>query len=1015
MQSTFCGLLALLLPITAFAAAKELARSAWSLRVWRSDDGLPNNHVTGLARTPDGFLWVATYASPGRFDGVRFEPYAAKNFAGAPNQKITALQLNRDGGLWMGSLHGQLYLLSAKGIQAYTAGLPDKPVQTLTEDGAGTLWITLQGGLLFRLTQGKFSEFTAAEGLPDDAPPDWNVCTVARDTAGRIWWTKSGQFGPVRDGRLETAFRFRPTATRLASARDGGIWVCSGEQLFKYETDGMVREHGSYKARQLGLTPTAVLEDSTGAVWIGTGDSGLFRYNGSHFESIPTSDLRITSIEEDRRGTLWVGTMGGGLNRIRPRVVELATVESGLPFAAIQSVAEDTQGGIWITTQNGLLAYRRGDTWTTISNDPAWPGGRATCVAADPNGGVWIGTRDRTLVRWDGKAFLAWRRPHGLAGREIHTLLVGKTGDLWIGQSSPDIVQRLRDGMFENFTMPPNIRVIRAIAEDQRGDVWLGTTKGMLLRISGKTVIDETRRTTGEPLSIRHLHLTADGGLWIGYADEGVGWLKDGRFFHLKSSAGFPESNVSQIVGDDAGWLWFGGDRGIFKTRQHDLEEFAQGRRPKIHSVRYAQSEGLISLEASTGDTPGSMRSRDGRIWIPMRTGLAIADPKRQVEDSSPPPVRIREMRVDDRVVAAYGGVIPVPNLVDLGSPGTTVTVPPKHLRLEIDFTALDAASPENVRFRYRLDGFDAGWVDGSMHRTVTYSRLAAGHYRFLVQACGSDGVWNAESATFAMIIQPFLWQTWWFRIGALLAFTSITAAIVRYVSLRRVRLRLQLLEQQAALHKERSRIARDLHDEFGTRLTELGLVAELERKTAGDGTDLIGNIRALERDLDTIVWAVNPKNDTLDHLVGFICRVAAEFLSRSSIRCRFDIPDDLPARPLSPELRHNLFLVVREAINNVVKHSSATLVKIGVTLERGLLQIRIENDGRGFSVSAAEASDRNGLKNMRSRIEEVGGTFHVESTPNRGTTIEIRVPLESPEVLMRPFLRRLGLPDNES
>jgi ligand-binding sensor domain-containing protein/signal transduction histidine kinase len=992
-------LIAALLPIPAFSSPEEAGHSPWSLRVWRSDDGLPNNQVTGLAQTPDGYLWVATYASPARFDGVRFDPYASKNFAGEPNQKITALQVSRQGGLWMGALHGQIYLVSANGIRAFTAGLPDKQVQTLTEDNDGGLWITFQSGPVCRLKDNEVIEFTTLQGLPAATTPEWYACSVACDTRGRIWWSKSGHFGVFRDGRFETLLHFRPTTTRLAASRSGGIWICCGEQLLKYEADGTLHDHGTYRPRQPGLAPTVLIEDSKGGVWIGTGDNGLYHYDGSTFESVATSDLRITSVAEDRKGNMWVGTLAGGLNRIRPQVVELATVETGLPFAAVQSVTEDRQGDIWATTQNGLLVRQQDGAWSTVSSDAKWPGGRASCVTTDAEGTVWIGTRDRALIRWDGQAFTALRRTQGLAGREIHTLVVGRDGDLWIGQSSPDVVQRLKGGQLKTYQMPAGIRVIRTMTEDSRGDLWLGTSKGMLIRISGDQVIDETERTTGKPLSIRCLRAMPDGSLWIGYADEGVGWLKDGHFYHLNSSSGFPEHNVSQIVPDNHGWLWFGGDRGIFKTRQSDLEDFARGQLTKVHSIRYAQSEGLVSLEASFGDTPGAMRSRDGRLWIPMRTGLAIANPARQRENAEPPPVVLREVRLDDRVIATYGGVFPVVNSVDLGRPGATVVLPPKHLRLEIDFTALNSGAPENVRFRYRLEGLGEDWVDATTQRTALYSRLSAGHYRFQVQACNSDGIWNEQGAVLSLSVTPFLWQTWWFRVGALLAFTSLTAGVVRTISLRRVRERLRRLEQQAALHKERSRIARDLHDEFGTRLTELGLIAELDRQ-AGDesdreGTDLIENIRALERDLDTIVWAVNPKNDTLDQLVGFICRVSGEFLGRTGIRCRFELPEELPPRPLSPELRHHLFLVVREAVNNIVKHSSASLVKIGVTLHDDRLQFRIENDGGGFSVPDAEAGGRNGLKNMRSRIEELGGTFQVTSAPAVGTKIEIEVSLD--------------------
>jgi signal transduction histidine kinase len=264
--------------------------------------------------------------------------------------------------------------------------------------------------------------------------------------------------------------------------------------------------------------------------------------------------------------------------------------------------------------------------------------------------------------------------------------------------------------------------------------------------------------------------------------------------------------------------------------------------------------------------------------------------------------------------------------------------------------------------------------------------------------------VWNEDGATLQFTVDPFVWQTWWFRLGVVLAFGTAIAVVARRLALRRVRERLRQLEQQAAVHKERSRIARDLHDEFGTRLTELGLLAELRRKAGPDDSGaLIANIRALERDLDTIVWTVNPKNDTLDHLIDFICRVSAEFLGRSGTRCRFDIPDDLPACSVSPEFRHNVFLVVREAVNNVVRHAHATCVKITVMLQGNSLLVHVENDGPGFSVDVAKNTERNGLKNMRSRIEELGGTFDLRSDALKGTVVELRLPLVLTDTVVAP------------
>ncbi len=1008
------GLLLALAHGTLAAAPVAPANSAWSVRVWQSDDGLPNNRVTGLAQTPDGYLWVGTYSSPARFDGVRFDEYSPRDFAGSVSHKISALELSQNGGLWIGALHSAVFLADMKTIRAFESGLTDKEVQTLTEDGQGALWITSRGGFLSRLKDGQLKVFGRDDGLPDSIRPDRYVCAIARDIHGRIWFSKDGRVGLFRREKLESLLHLGPLNTRICGASMGGIWLCFDGKLCHYAEGSPLQQKGVVPWNAGRTEPTVVFEDRDRGVWIGTSDNGLFHYDGTRIESVPTSDPEITRIIQDREGNVWVGTASGGLNRICPRVVSLETPDTGLPSAIVQSICEDSSGTIWITDQNGQLARRQGTSWEILSDKPNWPGGRASCVAADPSGPVWIATRDRALHRWKDGEYTTWRTKDGLVGREIHGLLVDRTGAVWIGGISPDCVQVLRNDRLENLPLPGRIRIVRAIAEDTRGDIWLGTSGGMLLRVRDGKVTDETGVVIGEPLSIRALHATPDGGLWIGFADEGLGWLKDGRFLHISSKLGFPENNVSQILSDaKEGWLWFAGDHGIYRVRQRDLEELAQGIQAKAHFSRYGLNEGLLSLEANRGDSPNAALTRDGRLWLPMRSGLAIVDPGRRRRVAEPPPVLLKRVEVDGHDVAAYGGLVPLRDALRLGPEAgakNQLRLHPGHHRIAFEFTALSFDSPENLRFRYRLSGYDDRWIEAGNERAGSYSRLPSGDYEFEVQACNSDGIWNQKGVALAFSVSPFLWQTWWFRIVVLLGFTSLTAAIVRYASLHRVRKRVEALERQAALHKERTRIARDLHDEFGTRLTELGLIAELERKKSSAGEapdpkrpDLVKHIRSLEQDLDAIVWAVNPKNDTVDHLVGFICRFAGEYLGRSAISCRFDLPDDLPTHALIPEVRHNLFMVVREAVNNVVKHSGATEAKLRVKTEGNRFEFCLEDNGRGFSVATAEASPRNGLKNMKARIEELGGTYHVQSSPGQGTVLQFSLPFSPVSPLPTP------------
>jgi signal transduction histidine kinase len=333
----------------------------------------------------------------------------------------------------------------------------------------------------------------------------------------------------------------------------------------------------------------------------------------------------------------------------------------------------------------------------------------------------------------------------------------------------------------------------------------------------------------------------------------------------------------------------------------------------------------------------------------------------------------------------------------------------------------LSFVAPERVRFRYRLEGLEDEWVE-TTERTVNYSFLPPRDYTFRVIACNNDGVWNQTGATLALTVLPHLWQTWWFRLAAALAAATGVGATVRGITRRRYRRRLERLERQRAIEKERARIAKDIHDDLGASLTRITLLSQTARadldqpeQAAADLDRIYDTARDLTRAMDEIVWAVNPQHDTLDSLVSYLGGFAQDFLSAANIRCRLHVPVDLPAIPVTAEVRHNLFLAFKEAVNNVVRHAAATEARVVMSLEAPSLILTIQDNGKGFerplnverstlnvqrSEAAASSSARlasgNGLVNMQRRLEEIGGRCVVESAPGRGTIIQFTVPLDS-------------------
>jgi len=975
------------------------ANVSWLTRPWQTEEGLPDNSVNGLAQTEEGYLWVGTPTGLARFDGIHFENIPLTNVVTMPNHGIVTMLRGRHGVLWLAMDRGALVRLSGKTSRAFVGELTNSIPNGLTEGGDGTLLLAYRGGNVYRVNEAKVSMAATNDGFPAGL----DMCALATDIHGRIWWAKEGRLGIYTNGIFQVVRELNPLPMRLAAAHDGGVWVCCGFQLFKCDEQGRCTDFGQFHPDNSGTVATVMIEDRDGDVWIGTTYNGLYRHGPAGFESITTSHAGILSLIQDREGNLWAGTSGGGLNRIRQRAITLEDAQSGLPFPSIESICEGADGAIWAATQNRVLVRKSGDHWDSIPPSDQWLGD-ATCVTADAQGRVWVGTRQNGLHCWRDGKFVAWGDDSALRGQTLHTLLVSKSGDLWMGQESPNAISRLRDGHLTTFPVEATVRIIRAMVEDAAGNIWIGTSKGNLLRIHGEKITEESPRPPNELVAIRCLYPTPDGALWIGYAGAGIGRLKNGHYTEINSSQGLFDDYVSHIVADGRGWLWFGANRGLFKVREEDFENFAAGKIPRVRSIHYGRGEGLPSLQGTFGDSPDVLSSRDGRLWIPMQTALVVVNPEKIYESAGPPAPLVTRVLLDDRVIAQYTGILPPPQKPITEIPAVidgpaTLQLPPGHRSVKFEFTAFDFSAPENVQFRHRLRDVEDDWVEVEGARSATHQTLNNGDFGFQVTACNGDGDWSKNIAAISLVVAPFFWQTWWFRSVVLAVFTGSIIAIVRYVSFRRLRHQLVVMEQQAALQKERARIAKDIHDDLGASLTQIAFLGELAQQDRGEpekAAERVGKISTTARQaiksLDEIVWAVNPRNDTLAHLIEYAGQFALDYLRLADIRCRLDFPEQSPPRELSTDLRHNLFLAIKEALHNIVKHAHATEVWLRIKFSDRLLEITIEDNGRGFDREPDDAL-ADGLRNMRQRLADIGGECRVESQAGTGTRISLLLP----------------------
>ena len=990
----------------ALAAQAADTGTVWLARTW---DGLPDDGVVGVAQTPDGYLWVATAGGLMRFDGVRFQEFPLANIEGVPNRVVRAMLCDRRGCLWLGMDRGPIVCISPTSAQVFT-NVPDARATVIAEEADGRVWVTYTDGELTQIANGRVTVFGADSGWPAQG-----TSSLATDASGRLWFSKGNRVGVFRNGAFQTLFTLPDDISCIGRRAAGGVWICTAHQLLEADLDAQPSTVAPFPAVVTRGGPQTLLEDHSGAIWIGTAANGIFRVSGTNVEAAPSSYFDIVCFDEDREGNIWAGTYGGGLERLRPRIIELLGPDSGLPNESVRSTCQDTNGAIWVTTQNGLVARRKNDRWETLERGTNSPDGVFTCVAAAADGGIWIGSRDNGFFYWKDGQCRHWKQEDGLSSDNVRAILQSSSGDVFISTDTPSRIQRLRNGRLQPVAMSFPHRSLRSIVEDAKGNVWVASADGVLMRIDGDELVDETPGVTNRLLSIRCLYPASDGSLLIGYANWGIGRLKDGKFYRFTSDRGLYDDYVSQMVADDRGWLWCAGNRGMFRVSLAQLNDIAEGRDERVHSIVYGPGEGA-NLEANYENGSTAFRSSNGRLFFPMRTGLAIVHTENVPHGAPPPPVIVERIAVDDdRTAALYdprlGQNPTVPSLLNLGrAKSSLLKFSPNNRKLAFEFTALSFTSPEDVQFAFLLENFDEDWVDAGTQRQATYSRLSPGRYRFDVRACNSDGVWSPNIASVSFEVTPFYWQTLWFRSAAVFAFTLSVIAIVRYVSFRRLRRQLVALEQQAALQRERTRIAKDIHDDLGANLTQIAFLGELAHqdrgepdKTAERVEKISSTARQAIKSLDEIVWAVNPRNDTLAHLMDYAGQFALDYLRLAGIRCRLDFPEDCPPRELSTDLRHNLFLVIKEALHNIVKHAHASEVRLRIQFDSNVLDVTIDDNGCGFDPPPARNGAANdaladGLRNMRQRMNDIGGEFEFQSGPGMGTKIHLSLPLISHE-----------------
>lgn len=986
------------------AAGAVPIRSAAALQIeaWDTDRGLPQNSVTAIVQTRDGYLWFGTGNGLVRFDGVRFDVYDENNTPELGSSHIVCLLEDMNGNLWVGTKTAGVVCINNNGRVTSLGlgqGASDKHLAAACADGTGGVWLYLADGQLWHAERDRFVPFVFGMGQLGKRR------TIIAEAEGPVWIGTDNLLAAIKsqgtEGGLEPVTEHETRLTRLdllLASRNGGHWRLANGRVQLWHGRELQTDYGGYPWSRVPIA--AACEDAQGRIVVGTLGAGVFWLEPEGgFARISTSEGLshdiILSLCTDREGNLWVGTDGGGLNRIRRRAFDRPAQLRELPVPVITSVSEDAGGGVWIGSNGGGVVRWAGNATETFGYARGLTNSHVWSVFVDTNQRVWVGTWGGGLFMLESEGFV--RAPGSDAlDQAVLAIHQDRRGNLWVGTQNG--IASWNGNHWRSYTTGDGLSApeVRAIADDGQGNLWIGTVGGGLNRFRDG-VFTVFRRADGLPSDdISSLYVDKSGIVWIGTFGSGLGRLASGRFTRYTTRDGLAANSIGSILEDNQAHLWVCSRGGIMRIAKQQLNDFADGRLRTLHCRTYGKPDGLPTRECTIGSQPGACFTAGERAWFATVKGIATTVPSELTPNPHPPPVVIQSILIDGRS--------PVPQGVRPAIPSPLV-IPPRSERLEIHFTSLNLGAPDRALFRYRLESHEKNWTEPETTRSVTYTRLPPGEYRFQVTACNEDGLWNEDGATLAIIVQPPFWRTWWFITSATIVLLALITGTVHYLSTQRLNRQLNALRQQEALEQERARIARDLHDQLGASLTQVALLGELVEGDK-DQPDEVGShaqqisqtARETTRVLDEIVWAVNPAYDTLDGLANYLCKYTQEYLAVAGLRCRIAVPSSLEPIPIPPDLRHNVFLAAKEAVTNIVRHAQATEAHFRLRVERESFMVEIEDDGRGMpDLDAVTAKNRHGLGNMRRRVEDSGGDFTICARQGGGTIVRFKLPLPSP------------------
>ncbi|MBI1782832.1 MAG: ATP-binding protein, partial [Sphingobacteriales bacterium] len=967
--------------------------------------GLQYSYINSICQDKNGYIWIASDYGLSKYDGTYLTTYTEKE--GLPDKIITHITTDDQNRLWISTIKGVCVFDGNSFLQfSDNEKLLSSFSGRIIKDSKGKMWVELEGKGLLCVEGKKFTIYNSYNNFQEVVSPDKVI-----DENGFLWFNTPGGIINYNNNRYSYFNPGSHILERITAVREdkkGNAWFIS----YNY---GVTKFDGSYFThyeKKNGLSDNAIISltvDKMDNVWIGTRYNGLNKFDGSTFtiytKEQGLSENKIICSMHDGQGNIWIGTAGGGINKLNENGFTEIIPLTEFKNSRIRPIIKDKRGDLWFGTEASELYSFDGSKLTkhlerNINNIQGF---RSAIMDKDNN--LWFGKHEGGgIYKYDYKQ-LCYYSTENIESSML-SLFEDNNRTMWMG-TSLDGAGAFNGSIInyynEAFGFSGN-RVF-VVRQDKKNNLWFGTEEGGLVKYDGKmfTVFSEKQGLFAK--SITSITEDEKGNLWLGTLDAGLckfdTRLKDSTgqgssFTYYGEKQGLAFNAVWSLKEDANGQIWVGTDNGLSVLVPQKDSAGGNNKSYKVYS--FGLQDGL---KATDFNLNGVCIDNDNRIWWGTGKALITRDLNTSFNTYKPYSLNIKRIEINDafcdfkNLSASLKNKIRFDSVAAYQNYPAQLSLPYNFNHLTFHFAAIEWQSPHKIKYSYRLIGSDNKWSNPSSQTTADFRNLSYGAYELQVKAIGESNEWT-DAFTYKFSIRPAWWQTWWFKIIAFLLSVFTLFLITRFIYLLRLRKQKAQLEKQLAVQLERQRISAEMHDDIGAGLSGVRLLTELtknkikDERASGDMEKIYQSVGDISARMKEVIWSLNAENDNLDNLIHFLVKQVKAQLEHYPAEVKINIPASVPVISVSGEARRNIYLAVKEAVNNIIKHSGTAKVELEITCDEQL-KISIADNGKGVNPDSINDAG-NGLKNMRQRMKTLGGKMEIKNT--NGFIITFEIPL---------------------